>query len=186
MPKVIDDKKVFSATIEILVNNGYENATTKAIAAAAGIHEATLFRKYGSKFELIDKAIYHHFLDTALNKLSYSGVLEDDIFSILRAYVEVSEIHGDVILLLFFEVARNTELQQFMYRPWKNIQVALSIIEKYQVEGLLREEAPLTTLFSLIGPIMIGNMAQKMDFDVAVPMIDIQQQVETFLHGRSK
>lgn len=184
MPKVIDDRKVFSATIKILVKNGYENATTKAIASAANINEATLFRKYGSKFELIDKAIQHLFSDTPLNNLSYSGVLEADMLAILQAYVDVSEMYGDIVLILFFEVARNPDLRQFMERLWKNIQILLAIIARYQDDSVLREESPLNTLFSLLGPIMFSNMAQKTTFDVTMPAIGIQEQVEAFLYGR--
>ena len=123
MPKIIDDEKVFAAAIEILVNHGYENATTKAIAAAADIHEATLFRKYGSKFELIEKAIQYHFSDTPLNRLGYTGELQADLRAILQAYVEVSKAHGDIMLVLFVEAARDQSLQAVLHTPTEKYSV---------------------------------------------------------------
>ena len=186
MPKIIDDNQVFRATIEVLVRHGYENATTKAIAAAADIHEATLFRRYGSKFDLIDQAIRHQLADTPLNRLDYTGALRADLLSILQAYVEVSNLHGDIILLLFFEVGRDPSLRQFMDTPMKNIQVVLDIIEKYQAQGLLREEAPVTTLYALLGPVMMRNMAQKTNANTTLPDIDLEQFVDYFLNGRGQ
>ena len=184
MPKIIDDEQVFRAAIEILVRHGYENATTKAIAAAADIHEATLFRRYGSKFDLIDRAIQHQFSDTPLNKLAYTGALQADLLAILQAYVEVSQIHGDIMPVLFVEVARDPSLQQFMDTPLKNIQAILDILEKYQTQGLLRKEPSLTTLYSLIGPIMLNNMAASASADMPLPEFDLQQHLNSFLYGR--
>ena len=45
MPKVIDERKLFSAALDILISHGYEGATTQKIADVAGVNEATLFRK---------------------------------------------------------------------------------------------------------------------------------------------
>ncbi len=186
MPKVIDDENVFRAAIEILVQQGYENATTKAIAAAADVHEATLFRKYGSKFDLIHQAIQHQLTDTPLNHLRYTGALQADLLAILEAYVETSKLHGEIMPLLFVEVARDPSLQPFLDRPLNNIRLILDIIEAYQTQGLLKQEASQITLYSLIGPIMLCNMAQRASTDAAQFELDLQQHLETFLFGRSQ
>ena len=60
MPKVIDETKIFSAALDILISHGYEGATTQKIADVAGVNEVTLFRKYGSKAGLFEKVIEHH------------------------------------------------------------------------------------------------------------------------------
>ncbi len=53
MPKVIADMQIFQAVMEIIAARGYAGATTRQIAEAAGVSEVTLFRKYGSKAELV-------------------------------------------------------------------------------------------------------------------------------------
>jgi AcrR family transcriptional regulator len=186
MPKVIDENKVFSAAIDIMVMHGYEGAATKKIAAAAGIHEATLFRKYGSKFGLMEKAIEQQLSDTPLNKLVYSGNLETDLLSILQAYAEVSEMHGEIMPMLLFEIARDPALEKLLQTPWKNIQLALDIIEKYQTQKQLKKEPILTTLNVLIGPIMVRQMFQRANTDLPLPTIDLQQHVDAFLNGRKQ
>ncbi len=57
MPKVVDETRIFTATMDRLMAHGYDGATTREIAAAAGINEVTLFRRYGSKAGLVERAI---------------------------------------------------------------------------------------------------------------------------------
>ena len=121
MPKVIDDKDVFRAAIDLLSTCGYESATTKNIADAAGIHEATLFRKYGSKFNLIEQAIKAQFVDVPLAKVAYTGDLQADLLSIIKAYLKTSEMVGNILPILLIEIPRNPELKNLLEIPWKNI-----------------------------------------------------------------
>ena len=143
MPKVIDETKLFSAALEILIAHGYEGATTQKIAKVAGVNEVTLFRKYGSKAGLFEKVIEHQLADTPLNKLAYTGDLEADLLAIVEAYVETNETHDNIIPLLLIEMPRYPDLQGSFNTPWKNLQGIIKIIQKYQEQGRLRPESPL-------------------------------------------
>ena len=55
MPKVIDENNIFKTVIDMFISRGYEGAITKEIAEVAGVNEATLFRKYGSKAKLFER-----------------------------------------------------------------------------------------------------------------------------------
>ena len=57
MPKIIEDEQVYLVALQTITERGYAGATTKQIAEAANMSEVTLFRKYGSKAELIRQAI---------------------------------------------------------------------------------------------------------------------------------
>ena len=185
MPKVIDPERVYQAAIDTLVRHGYENATTKEIAAAAGIHEATLFRRFGSKLELIAMAVEQQLSDTPLHRLVYTGDLESDLLSILEAYTEVSEQHGEIMPVLLFEIAQDATLERLLHTPWQNIQLIVEIIEKYQAQRKLKMEPPLATLNALIGPIMVSHMLQRANTDLPLPEIDLRNYVDSFLHGRN-
>ena len=184
MPKLIDEKILFQATIDVLLTNGYEGATTKQIATAAGVHEATLFRKYGSKLGLFKQVIDQQFSNTALNRLVYTGSLEADLLSILQAYTEVNSQQGQIMTMLIFEAVRNDTLAELLQTPMQNVQSMLGMIKTYQLRGALKEEPPLVTLSVLIGPIMLQRLFQKIDtehFDLA---LDLQQYLDSFLQGR--
>jgi len=184
MPKVIDDKDVFRAAMDVLSACGYESATTQKIADAAGIHEATLFRKYKSKFKLIEQAIKAQFLDVPLAKVAYTGDLQADLLSIIKAYLETSEIVGNILPILLIEIPRNPELKNLLETPWKNISSVTSILEQYQAKNIIKEEPVLNSISVLLGPLMVRHLVDQPNLDLPIPPIEPQVYVEFFLHGR--
>jgi len=184
MPKVIDETKIFSAALEILIAHGYEGATTQKIAEVADVNEVTLFRKYGSKAGLFEKVIEHQLADTPLNKLAYTGNLEADLLAIVEAYVETNETHGNIIPILLIEMPRYPDLQGSFNTPWKNIQGIIKIIQKYQKQGQLQAESPLASLGALIGPILTSQMLRHANLNLPVPPMDPQAHIDSFLNGR--
>jgi AcrR family transcriptional regulator len=186
MPKVIDETKIFSAAINILMSLGYDGATTKEIADIAGVNEVTLFRKYGSKAGLFEKAIERQLADTPLNKLAYTGDLEADLLTIVEAYMATNETYGDIIPIILIELPRNPDLQGSISAPYKNIQGIIKIIQKYQKQGLLKNEPPLAALSALLGPIMVNQMFRRANLNLSAPALDPQDHVDSFLHGRKR
>ena len=184
MPKVIDETAIFSAAISILMSLGYHGATTKEIAEIAGVNEVTLFRRYGSKAGLFERAIEHELADTPLNRIDFTGNLEADLMAIVEAYVETNRRYGDIIPIILLELPRNPDLRGSINTPWKNIQGIIKSIESYQERGMLRRESPLATLGALMGPIMINQMFRHADVDLPVPEIDSRAYVDAFLNGR--
>ena len=57
MPAPIPEERIFDAVIEVIIDVGYARATTAQIAEAAGIGEATLFRRFGNKDTLLKEAL---------------------------------------------------------------------------------------------------------------------------------
>jgi AcrR family transcriptional regulator len=184
MPKIIDETKIFNAALELLVSHGYEGATTQKIAEISGVNEVTLFRKYGSKAGLFEKVIEHRFSDTPLNALFYTGELEADLLAIVGAYLETNEAYGDIVPNILIELRRNPELQGTFNTLWKNLQIILKILQKYQKQGPLKEESPLVSLGALIGPIMVDQMLRRANLNLPLPTIDPQEHVDRFLRGR--
>ncbi|WP_298522765.1 TetR/AcrR family transcriptional regulator [uncultured Methanobrevibacter sp.] len=106
------DLKIIKATFGILQREGFAKATTKKIAAEAGVNEVTIFRKFQNKNNLV-KVTKDYYLELFIKqleeifefeedegieeylKISFFGILNlsDDDFSILRiAMEEVREI----------------------------------------------------------------------------------------------
>jgi AcrR family transcriptional regulator len=184
MPKVIDEASVFRTVVDMLVLHGYEGATTKEIARVSRVNEATLFRKYGSKAVLFEKAINYQLSDTPLSSLVSTGDLETDLLSILEAYMETNEMFGEIIPTLMAELPRHPELKGAFSTAWGNIQTIIKIIREYQVQGILKQEAPLTSLTALIGPVMTSQMFRRANLGLPIPEIDANAHVESFLRGR--
>ena len=184
MPKKIDEDSIFQTVVNLLVSRGYGGATTKEIAETAGVNEATLFRKYGSKVELFEKAVNHLLVDAPLRELIYTGDLEADLLSIVEAYMQTNAIYGEIIPTLLAELPRHPELRNAFNTAWENIQIIGEIIHKYQSQGLLKQETPLTSLNALIGPMMTERMFQRANLGLPILDMDAISHVDSFLHGR--
>ena len=130
MPKIINEDEVFRAVIGLLITRGYERTTTSEMAAAANMHEATLFRKYGSKVGLIERAIEHQLSTTPMSKLAYSGDLRADLMMILEAYMATVETHGEIMPMILVEIPRHPELKNTLQTPLANIRGIAHILDR--------------------------------------------------------
>ncbi len=184
MPKIINEDEVFKAVIALLVARGYDRATTSEMAAAANMHEATLFRKYGSKVGLIERAIEHQLSTTPLSRVSYTGDLRADLITILAAYVATVETYGEIMPMILLEIPRHPELKNTLQAPLANIQGIMRILARYQSEGLLKEEPPLTSVNVLLAPIMVNQMYRRVHAELSAVSIDLQEYVDGYLQGR--
>ncbi len=185
MPKIIDEEIVFRAVMDIIVTRGYENATTKEMAVAAGIHEATLFRKYENKMNLVARAIEQQFSKAPLAKLTYSGDLEADLLAMVQAYIDTYEMYGAIMATVLTEIPRHPELAAALKTPLANIQILVKIIAQYQTQGVLKQESPLTSISVLLGPLMLNYMFGHANPDLPIQDIAPQEYVSAFLHGRA-
>ena len=186
MPKMIDESEIFKTVIGMLVSHGYEGSTTKEIAEIAGVNEATIFRKYGSKAKLFEKAIRHQLSDTPLNTLVYTGDLEADLYAIVEAYLETNRLHGEIIPAILAELPRRPELKVAFTILWENIQAAVEIIQTYQLDGRLKAESPIASLNGLLGPLMTSQMFRRADLELSMLEMNPQEHVEYYLLGRKK
>lgn len=71
------DEKIIKATFEILQEEGFAKATTKKIAAKAGVNEVTIFRNFKNKNNLVEVTKEYH-LQLLINKLKEIFAFDDD------------------------------------------------------------------------------------------------------------
>ena len=185
MPKVIDESRVFEAAVDLFVTRGYEGTTTKDIAATAGVNEATLFRRYGSKAQLMEAAIDRQWQDVPLTSLEYTGDLERDLTAIVDAYAETNRLRGAIVPALLVELARNDELRGAFRHAAMNMGLAVEILARHQGEGRLRPEEPVFALTALIAPVMVNEMIRRAGVGLHPIRIDSKEQVRTFLGGHA-
>lgn len=184
MPKAIDENRVFEASVELFVRHGYTGTKTKDIAQAAGVNEATLFRRYGSKVALLGKAIDHQWRDVPLAGLSASEDLEADLIIIVEAYLETNRLRGAIVPALLVELARSADLRAALGTALRNIGGLTAILQHHQAAGRLRPEEPMVTLTALIGPLMVHEMFRRAGVVANAAPFESRGYVECFLEGR--
>jgi AcrR family transcriptional regulator len=186
MPKLLEDEKIYQAVIRVVADRGYTGATTKQMADAANISEVTLFRKYGSKQQLVKQAISSIInLTNLASAAQYTGDVKNDLLKIVQAYQDSAVRHGDFVSTLFAEMSRHPELVDSIDEPL-NIFLAMGkLIARYQDEGKLRKEHPLHTLAVLLGPVMYTAMMRKTILKSPLPPLDLSIHVSRFLEGHA-
>ncbi len=183
MVKKIEDSQVFTATVDVLLAHGYAGAKTKMIADKAGINEVTLFRKYGTKAQLVLAALQHEREAFRAQSIVYSGNLAADLLQMVRLYSEASPRQSQLMMLIMADAIRYPELRETMRVPFGTVAHFGAIIARYQAEGKLQPSDPTLIVGALVGPIVINTMLRSAESDLPVPTIDLQTHVHHFLHG---
>ncbi|RME57799.1 MAG: hypothetical protein D6790_12830, partial [Caldilineae bacterium] len=150
-----------------------------------GVSEVTLFRKYGSKAELVTRAI--QFIAEEMNFESvvhYSGDVYQDLLGIVTRYKTLTERYGQFMAVLIPEMHRHPELRTGMARPLRVMQTIGELIQRYQQEGVLRAEPPLHAAAALLGPLVFFAMARNTHFAAQIPPVNLEAHVQAYLEGR--
>jgi AcrR family transcriptional regulator len=185
MPKKIDEVKLFETVISDWMKHGYAGSTTKEIAKVAGINEATLFRRYGSKAQLFATAIDQQLADVPLARVAVSDDLQTDLLALAEAYVATFEAHGNVVFRMLQEIPQHPEIKQAVSNMLRNIQLMLQVMVSHQQKGHLRPEHPMLTLTSFIGPIGFYLMSKQSGIRDDIPPFNVPAHVALFLNGRA-
>ena len=77
------DARAVAAALELLVEHGFEGTTMQAIAKRSGVHASALYRRWPSRIELIQDAIFPGFDPPSV---APTGDLPADLLRFLEAY----------------------------------------------------------------------------------------------------
>lgn len=185
MPKVIDDEKIFDAVMRTIVERGYAGATTKVLADAANMSEVTLFRKFGSKSELVKRAIQALVEQTDFKSATkYSGDIQADLMRVLQAYQGSVVMHEKFFASLFFEISHNSEMADSFGQPLALFRSIGELLTRYQKDGVLQKEHPSHAAASLLGPLVYTAMMRNTISGNLIPPIDLEEHIAKYLEGR--
>lgn len=177
---------LLAAALVVVAQRGLRGATTRRMAEQAGVNEVTLFRKYGSKAELLRAALLRQAEALSQSAVQYSGTLEHDLTELCRQYAQSLKQIGPVIGVLVTELPRHPELLGVLDGPRALFGKLAALLRRYQQEGQLQAE-PLGTLIpALLGPLVMPYLvpiAADLMHGEALD-IDPQAHVRRFLHGR--
>ncbi|WP_299429453.1 TetR/AcrR family transcriptional regulator [uncultured Meiothermus sp.] len=171
--------------LELLAEKGYKGATTREIAARAGVSEVTLFRQFGSKEVLLQEAIQKLTPPMAQILPKPSSDLEADLLYLTQNYLRMLEANQGLLVRLLPELIRHPELRgEAGPMGLKNaMTTAFGYFAAQQKAGLLRsDESPFQAAVALLGPLF----AQTLLFGAMgiQPPFDLKAHVRGFLEGR--
>jgi AcrR family transcriptional regulator len=119
---------VFAAAIDELAERDYDDISIETIAARAGVHKTTLYRRWQSKTELITRALASG--AQSLIPVPDTGSAESDLRTLARSVQGVlSDPRGAAITrALLAGSARSPEIRQLMAEYWATRLAAISVI----------------------------------------------------------
>ncbi|MCL1124866.1 TetR/AcrR family transcriptional regulator [Shewanella surugensis] len=183
MPKKINQSDIFTATVNVYSQQGYINTSMSEIAKRVSINETTLFRRFGSKSDLITQALTDLLAKSEIGQVIFSGRLEDDLYNIVIAYKKSNALFGAAVLNLMTELPRHKELRPAAAILNKNTARITGILQQYQQTGELVSGELMILLSQLIAPLMVQATFERslgLSFD---HIFDAKAHVDTFLHG---
>lgn len=185
MPKTITDEQILEAALSTIAEHGYAGATTRQIASAAGVNEVTLFRKFGSKANLLREAMLRELsVFERSGGARYTGDLVADLERIVGLYHALIERRGSLMPMIFAELRRRPELGEVLKIPLRMILSVAEVLARYQREQVLQPEPPLQAVAALFGPLLIAGMLRG--YPVVSPGFpSTAEHVRRFVDGRA-
>lgn len=143
--------QVFEAVIDELVDHGYAGLRYDSVAARAGVHKTTLYRRWPTKGALVSDALApaaeadRHSVDT--------GSLEGDLGALYRAQVESATTARARAVTAIFETAagRDPELVAIRTEIWdRRVAAVAAVLDRALQRGELRRRVEPRTVSDLL------------------------------------
>jgi AcrR family transcriptional regulator len=146
------DSAIMQATLELLLDTGYRGLTMEQVRARAGVGKATLYRRYGSKEELVAAAVRH------LNQeipVPDTGTVRDDILAVAGSVLAAATRVGAATFMprMLAESAGDPEMHRIFYEnlvaPRRAVMAA--VLRRGVERGELRPDLDVELAVDLIG-----------------------------------
>jgi len=135
---VSTDKRITDAARELFIKKGYRGTTTREIASRAGVSEVTVFRKFGSKKNLLKRIMDESIerISRVLQVLEGDGEPRDVLEEVSQQLIRVM-VQEKIDLLFVMMVER--ELEEHGFEEWEIPDSAARLIYD-SIEGYLRKK----------------------------------------------
>ena len=138
--------RILTATRELFASRGTRGTTTREVAIRAGVNEATLFRHFGTKQQLVD-AMLDHFsrITTAWDGLVHAEAhetletLEEQLCALATASIDAMTRKQDIIRMTLAEEITNPEGVSCAWRaPSEARRMLVEFFERRTASGELQ------------------------------------------------
>jgi AcrR family transcriptional regulator len=134
-------ERILDTAGRVFAENGYTRATTRALAAAAGITEVTLFRHFGSKEKLFAAMVerYGGQAVVAVLEAQLSGDYRTDLLRIGQTFLTILMQRREVVRLMLCEAGHFPELAETLSQNPRLLREMLARYLQQQIDqGCIR------------------------------------------------
>ena len=154
------DEAILRATLEILAHDGYRALTMERVRERSGVGKATIYRRYGSKEELVSAAIVH--LNSDIPMPADTGSIFTDFATTAQSVLEGAARTGALTLMprLLSEVTNDPEMHavfsEHLVEPRRR--VVRGIVERAKARGDIRADVDTNVAVD----VMVGPMIYRL------------------------
>lgn len=179
----VADASIVRATLELLLEDGYRGLTMEQVRARAGVGKATLYRRYGSKQELVAEAIRH--LNQPIDGPD-TGSVREDILGVARSVMAGAERvqFASFVPRLLAEAAGDPEMHAIFYENLVAPRRALmgEVLRRGVARGELRADLDIEMAIDVLtGPWVYRLLISG--GDAAVYRVDPSSLLDLILGG---
>lgn len=182
MAELSTAERILEAAVQLISEKGYAAATTRSIAALAGVNEVTIFRHFGNKRGIlkavVDKFSYGPVFENVLQfEVSYD--LNKDLLHFSERYFRTMMPIKDLVLIAFKESNAFPEIDEELARVPRQLKEQLmtyflKMKEKEKLVDVPVEEAALSFI-----ALNFGHFASFVRLGKEVSTLDQQQILKT-------
>jgi AcrR family transcriptional regulator len=149
------DRAILDAALALFVEEGFDAMTVEGVAARAGVAKTTVYRRWGSKEDLVVAAIARMIGDV---RTPDTGSLRDDLVDLLTQMTTLltGTVAGEVLPRMLGEVARQTPLGRAYVAGV--LQPRFRELDMVLRRGVERGELPADADLELARDLVIGPM----------------------------
>lgn len=160
------ERAILDATLQLLAEQGLEGVTMEAAAARAGVSKATIYRRWGSRLDMIEAAFAS--IDREVRIVETGNVRGDLIAAMgefMRATMRV--LPPASMAQMIAATLATPELRELFIRHVFEVRRAAMVaaLRRGQERGDIRSDIDLDVAFAMIiGPIVLsGLLRQQLD-----------------------
>jgi len=187
-------QKILESAIKIFSKKGFSGSTTKEIAKEAGVSEATIFRYFETKKDLLF-ALISPIMVKSITELFYDihgKSVEEIIKNFFTQNSKAIEGNKDLLKIVLYEALFHQEVKEAMFEEIVKNRTRLlnKYLEEQKKDGVVKDIDPKIATRALSG-MLIGYIVWKYGFnDKDMVEMDedkvFEDMVEIFLHGYKK
>jgi AcrR family transcriptional regulator len=179
------DAAIVRATLELLLEDGYRGLTMEQVRVRAGVGKATLYRRYGSKQELVSEAIRH--LNQPIGRPD-TGSVRADILAVARSVLAGAQrvAFANFVPRLLAEAAGDREMHAIFYENLvaPRRAVMAEVLRRGVARGELRADLDVELAIDLLtGPWVYRLLISGGDDTEAISRLDPSGLLDLILGG---
>lgn len=176
-------QRILEAAFEVFARQGYQRATTRSLATAAGVNELTLFRHFGDKKKLFSAVIERYGGAAVASELEgkITGDYRRDISEIGKYLMRIMFERKDIICLAICEADHFPEIRDVLAQnPHHLRQMLAGYFERQINAGQCCRQHPVVMAQAFIGMFLTYMITQGIFNDPIEPEIQTDDLITQF------